>query len=452
MIRLAIHFTLFVSLTSLSFAIDFSELDSVVEGEMQRAQCPGAVVAVALDHEIVFACGYGKSNLDTSSPVTKDMLFRVGSTTKLITATGLMLLAQEGRLDVHAPISRYVPDLEPTLGQVTTHQLLTHTSGLSDTNSMYGPHDESTLADKVRSLTAVEFFDEAGKIYSYSNPGYWTAGHVLESVAAQPFADFLQDRLFEPLKMSRTTFRPTVAMTWPLAVGHGPEGRGPPSVIRPLADNAATWPAGQMFSTAEEFAGFCIAFMKAWHGEGNLPIHPTMASVISAPHVEVPHSNRHYGYGLTVRQQSGLTWLSHSGSRLGYGSHIRMCPEKNLAIVILCNRTGVELLPVAEKVIAIVTGPSSGPAKETSPKATSIEELERHVGVYRNGKQTIVWRKKDSELCDQFGRQIQKLDEFHWLAQASRTGPTLEVTTVQDKNGMVSHLMLRGRAYKRVSR
>jgi CubicO group peptidase (beta-lactamase class C family) len=116
---------------------------------------------------------------------------------------------------------------------------------------MFGRHDDDALAAGIRSMRTDMLFTEPAAVYSYSNPGYWMAGLVVEQAAGRPFADAVDALVLRPLGMSRSTFRPTVAMTYPLAQGHATAGKGPPAVIRPAANNAATWPAGSLFSTVQ---------------------------------------------------------------------------------------------------------------------------------------------------------------------------------------------------------
>jgi CubicO group peptidase (beta-lactamase class C family) len=430
-------------------AVDFTTLDQVVERELADQRCPGAAIAIVHRDRLIYSKGYGLANVDTAQPVTSDMLFRTGSITKMITAAGLSILAEDGELDFHTPISQYVSELQPELRALTLHQLLTHTAGLADPNAMVGPHDDEALAEKIRELDGSYFFDRPETIYSYSNVGYWTAGRVLEARSGIPFAEFLDRRLFEPLAMRRSTFRPTEAMTWPLAVGHGPEGTAPPVVIRPLADNAAAWPAGQLFSTAPEFANFCNAFMQALTGKAAPPLSERMAARMAAPHVEIPHEGRHYGYGLSVSREGERTWLTHNGSRTGYGSLVRMCPQERFATIVLCNKTGVSLPPVVDEAIRLVLGTSAAVPSALKAEAIPPEEWKNYLGQYRNGKNWIELKVEDQQLIDGSGRLIQRLDEHHLLARSRPGLPARTLTAVAEANGQLTHLLWKSRAYKR---
>ena len=199
-------------------AIDFSAIDRVVAQELTDTHTPGAAVSIVSGDRVVFSKGYGVASVETREPVRPEMLFRLGSTTKMFTAAALVLLAEKGAVDLNAPIGNYVKDLQPKIARLPA-QLLSHTSGFLDEAPMFGSDDESALEKEVRSWTANRFFTEPGRIYSYSNPAFWLAGFVVESVSGKRYADEMTASLFKPLGMSRTTLRPLVAMTYPIAQG-----------------------------------------------------------------------------------------------------------------------------------------------------------------------------------------------------------------------------------------
>jgi CubicO group peptidase (beta-lactamase class C family) len=314
---------------------------------------------------------------------------------------------------------------------------------------MEGPHDETALENRIRELSDKDLFDAPDIMYSYSNAGYWTAGLVIENASRKRYADFLSDRLFRPLGMKQATFRPTVAMTWPLAVGHGPEDRSPARVIRPLADNAGTWPAGQLFCTASEFARFTIAFMNDGMIDDKMVLSQFIIDEMAKPHAVVPNDSRHYGYGLSIAEVDGLRWLSHTGSRTGYGSSVRMCPEKKFAVIILANKTGVTMSEAARQASEIVLGiPVQDKGKPTEVPLTT-EAMAKYSGVYRNGLNRFTLKvDKDSLYCSK-DRPIFSIGEGQLVAHASRDAPSLKFSLVCDNEGNVTHLMLNGRAYKR---
>lgn len=336
---------------------DFSALEGVVRKELAAANVPGAAVAVVHEGRVVYARGFGVANVETGEPMRPEMLFRLGSTTKMITAAAVVLLAEQGRLSLTEPISRYIPNLHPSIGRLTAHQLLSHQSGILDEAPMFGSHDDGAMKTEIESWTADKFFAEPGEIYSYSNPGYWLAGRLAEAVGGRPFADQVAETIFTPLGMTRSTFRPTLAMTYPLAQGHE-IADGKPRIIRPAADNSASWPAGSIFSNVMDLTRWMMAVVDSGQIGGEQVLPPGLFATLLSPRVQVPGTLVPYGYGV----QLGHTWgtelvVEHGGSRAGYGSTIRMMSSRRLGVVVLANRTGAGLPLTASAAMSAVLGP-----------------------------------------------------------------------------------------------
>jgi CubicO group peptidase (beta-lactamase class C family) len=274
---------------------------------------------------------------------------------------------------------------------------------------------------------------------------------VVEEVSGKPYADAVHDRILAPVGMKRSTFRPTDAMTWPLAIGHGPEGRGKPQVIRPLADNAAGLPAGQLFTSANDYARFCIAFMDNGKLDGKQVLSPIVIEKLSTPHVPVPGSTRHYGYGLSVEDQDGLRWLAHSGNRTGYGSQIKMCPAKKFAVIILCNKTGESLPRVANEAARIVLG-ISPPMPRREPKAEPIagSELQRYAGTYSNGRATLRLTVEDGRLRGPLGADIEWIGENRFRRSNALAGVEPELVFVPNQSGQIEYVVRGGRALRKI--
>jgi CubicO group peptidase (beta-lactamase class C family) len=142
---------------------DFEPLEKAALDELRESNTPGAALAVVSGDRIVYVKGLGLSNVETGAPVTPEMLFRIGSVTKMFTAALLATLAEDGKIKLDEPIGKYVRGLSPKLSQVTSQQLLSGTAGLIDGEPLYGPQDESALAKTVRSWNDDIFFLEPGQ-------------------------------------------------------------------------------------------------------------------------------------------------------------------------------------------------------------------------------------------------------------------------------------------------
>lgn len=379
-------------------APDFAKLEQTVQAEMKATNTPGAAIGIVKNGQLVYSRGLGVANVETQQPVTPETLFRLGSTTKMFTAAALVMLAEEGKLKLDEPVGKCIPGLSEPIAALTPHQCLTHTAGLTDESVMSGRHDDAALADGIRKMDASWLFTEPGKIHSYANPGYWIAGLACEELDKKPYADVMHDRLFQPLGMTRTTLRPTLAMTWPLALGHEVRG-GKPTIVRPQADNAATWPAGQIYSSIIDLTRFVAAFMDGGKLEGRQVLPPAVIEKLSAPHVPRPGDDGYYGYGLSVSDERGIHILQHGGSRTGYGSTIRLAPEHKLAVIVLTNRSSSSLPKTATAALETMLPfqPRVTESRKEIPALTE-QEMQQLVGTYTNHRQTIVLSVRDGQL------------------------------------------------------
>jgi CubicO group peptidase (beta-lactamase class C family) len=418
--------------------------------ELQATNTPGAAVAVVLGDHVIFSHGYGVASVETGAPITPDMLFRLGSTTKMFTASAVVGLALEGKIDLNGPVSRYISGLDPVIGQLTANQLLSHTSGLHDEAPMFGSHDETALGIGIHTWKANFLFAPPGRVYSYSNPGYWLAGYLAETVSGKPYADVIAERIFGPLGMTRSTLRPTMAMTFPMAQGHEIRD-GKPVVIRPVADNASGWPAGSIFSSALELSRFVIAFMNDGRADDRQVLPPKLIAIMSSPHAEIPGGDDHYGYGLDLSTSRGVHWVQHGGSRAGYGSTIRMAPEQKFAVIIVANRSGSGMPKLADAIVDSMLALDGKPA-EPAIHTLDAGEIHRCAGNYINGTSKVRLEADSGGLkanIDGSVERISKAGVKYLLAEPNGTGEPLKLVLVPDSNGRVEFVFVHGRAFRR---
>lgn len=370
---------------------EFGELERTILDELEEKKTPGAALAIVSGDRVVYAKGFGTASVESPSPVTPDMLFRLGSTTKMFTGAALVTLAEDGRIKLDAPIANYVQGLDPRVARLTAHNLLSNTSGLRDFAAPFVSHDDSALSEMVRTWKQEVFFTEPGRIYSYSSAGFWLAGFVIEEIGKKPYADMMDELLFRPLGMKRTTFRPLVAMTYPLATGHAPGEGGAPSVIRPAFNNVAMWPAGSIYSSVNDLSRFVIAMMNGGRLEGTQALRASVVSKLPARHVAMPGDpDAGYGYGLLTFNHRGVRMIMHGGFSRGYGSMIQMVPEHKLAVIVVTNRSGETLPNTREKALEMLLPLKPAPAQTAAAEMpVDEEEMKKYVGVYSHTPQ--VW-------------------------------------------------------------
>ena len=398
----------------------FARAEAAIRAEMQKAGIPGAAVAVVVGDRVVWAQGLGLANVETGAAVTADTLFQIGSMTKSFTAAAVLTAAVEGRLALDTPVSTYVSGLAGCVGVPTLTQLLTHTGGLIDEPDEFGPHGEEGLGAYQRTWTSEYCMLPPGRAFSYSNSGYALAGLALQEVDKKPFADVMTARVLAPLGMSRTTFRPTDAMTWPLAVGHRKAKDGTFEVVRPLANDARLWPAGTLYSSANEMARFVAALMNDGRVDGRQVLPARAVAAMRRAAARVPTTGQAYGQGLFLSGDD--LHAGHGGAMTGYAAEFdiedwRRIPgggnrerEQPIGIVVMTNADGVNPHPLLRAALAgtpyelIVIG-DGGPLPT---RVLTDREADRFVGRYANPRRVSVEvvRQGASLTLKRFGRDF----------------------------------------------
>ncbi|MGZ8845872.1 MAG: serine hydrolase domain-containing protein, partial [Pyrinomonadaceae bacterium] len=284
----------------------------------------------------------------------------------------------------------------PRLGQVTPHFLLSNSAGVNDFAPPFISNDDEALGRMVRGWKDDVLFAEPGEIYSYSSPGFWLSGFVVEELAGKPYADAMNELVFKPLGMNRTTLRPLVAMTYPMANGHNVGSDGVPLIIRPFYNNVAQWPAGSIFSNIGDLSRWTIAFMNEGKLDGQQILTPSMIKQMSTSHIPVPGENdSFYAYGLTTFRYQGVEFVAHGGFSRGYGSMIQMVPARKFAVIVLTNKSGETMRRTLNKASELGLGlkPDTPETPKPAPTLTAAQ-LAEYVGTFKGSTTWEVYLKE----------------------------------------------------------
>jgi CubicO group peptidase (beta-lactamase class C family) len=391
-----------ISAASAQTAIqDFSALESLIKEELQATNTPGAAISIVQGERVIYSKGFGVANVETGAPVTTDMLFRLGSTTKMFTAAALVTLSLQGKLKLEEPIGNYLTGINAKLSRITTHQLLSNTGGVADFAAPFISNDDEALGRMIRSWKEDALFtEEAGEVYSYASPGYWLAGYVIEERSKRPYADAMSELLFAPTGMTRTTLRPLQAMTYPLSMGHSLNDKQQPVVIRPAFNNVAMWPAGSIYSNVQELSRFVIALMNNGRVDGKQALAPEVPARLFGKYIRMPgEMDVYYGYGLLNFEERGVRMIMHGGFSRGYGSMIQMVPEERFAVIIQTNRSGETMPRTRMKAIELFLKlKDAAPPQPRTAQALSEREMTNFVGKYVNGPQSWEIVARDGKL------------------------------------------------------
>ena len=325
------------------------KIEIAVSAKMAERHIPGLSLAIVKDGHLISLQSFGLANVEDSVLVTDATVFRIASTTKPITATAAMQLAERGSLDLDAPVQTYAPTFPAKEFPITTRELLAHVSGIRNYR-----RGEPERTDHFNSLTdaLVIFKDdsldfEPGTKFAYSTFGYTLLGVVIEGASGMSFPDYLREHIFKPAGMSHT--QPDDArVTIPnRAQGYTPKTYG---VFdgdyrhgQPI-DSSYKLPAGGLVSTAEDVARFAIAVL-----DGVL-IKPETLALMSVNQKTRGGSETGYGYGWYTGSRAGRepgesVW--HGGVQAGFTSELWLLPKERFAVVVLTNLEGGGALGLA---------------------------------------------------------------------------------------------------------
>jgi len=441
-IRLALYL-LFASTTAAAqtATLDIPALEASANAELAATKTPGAAIGIVQDGRLVYAKGFGTSNVETGAPITPETLFRLGSTTKMLTAAAIATFVAEGKLDFQDRVGNYIHGLDPAIAALTVNQILSHTAGLKDEAIMNGRHDDAALGEEIRAWKSDWLFTKPGVIFSYANPGYWLAGYLAETLAGKPYADVIEDRVFEPVGMVSSTLRPLMAMTKPLSQGHDLV-KGKPAVLRPAPDNAANWPAGSVFSNLNDLSRFVTAMMNGGKLDGKQALSPKVVTALTTPHAKAPGWETPYGYGLNVQKTGGRVW-THGGARAGYGSFIVMLPDSQAAVIVLSNRSGESLEKTHLKIMQMLGAPPLETHDDMPDSAIPPGDFAKYIGSYRNGDNVRKIDERDGKLFLD-SNELRKGPDG-WLV--TKTG---QIFAVPGADGKTEYLYEGGRAAVRL--
>lgn len=442
------------ALTAQTTAADrFAAFDQAVADELNDTRTPGALVALVEGDRIVHALAYGVANVETNQPMRRDMVFPIASMTKMYTATTLLSLAEQGKIDVGASIGRYLDGLPPRLSAVTIHQILSHTAGFRDdagiTNRSY---DDGTIEQQVRAYDDNIFFTEPGEVFSYANQGFNIAGLIVQKAGGKPYSQMVQELVLTPLGMKHSTYRLPIVMTYPFSQTHGGPAGGPPQVQRPMGVSAP-WPVGGLFSSLDDLSRFAVAFMHDGAIDGKEAVPAAVFRRMAAPNVPV-HSQidgGRYGYGLITYEDRGVRFVEHGGTLGGSATDFVMVPDRKLAVIVFANRTS-HLTRTVEGALDVLLG--RGPAARTSALPLKPEEAGEYVGRYSQGAggaQEIV--RTEAGIGMRSGQTVLPLtrigrDAFT-VVFPGFTDP-IRVEFVRGSEGAIVYLHSRLRAFKRM--
>jgi CubicO group peptidase (beta-lactamase class C family) len=370
-------------------AMDAAEtaIDATVRTEMERSGQPGIALGITGCDRTLAVRTYGVADLASRHPVTAETLFEIGSIGKSFTATAVLQLVDEGRIDLEAPVERYLPWL--VVGQrrgdppIAASHLLSHTAAI-----VAGIDATPEAAFQVWSLRDLPMHSAPGERFHYSNVGYKILGLVLETVERKPYREIIRERVLNPLEMRATEPAITHEIRARLAVGYeylrddriGYTG----AALAPAPWLQTETADGSIASTAADMCAFVRMLLCRGAGPTGRLLSPEAFSLMTTAHAR-DETGGEYGFGLSIREVDGRRLVGHGGGMVGYLAAMETDPEAGLGAIVLQNGVGVDPVDLARTLLRIVREtrdgtPASAPRSASPAAATTGRNLS--TGVY----------------------------------------------------------------------
>jgi CubicO group peptidase (beta-lactamase class C family) len=323
------------------------ELQTELTTRATELEIPGAAVGIVHDGEELYAF-HGVTSIENPLDVDENTLFQFGSTGKTHTATAIMRLVEQGKVDLHEKVRKYVPEFkvrdEDVASEVTVLHLLNHTAGWSgDLLDPTGDGDDA-LERYVELMADLEQMTPLGKAMSYNNASLSLAGRLIQKVTGLVYEQAIKEMILEPLGLKNTFFFPNDIMTRRFAAGHNRKPDGTLEVARPWALPRSGWPAGGMSSNAADL----IAWARFHLGDGSPLLTKESLDLMKEPtfdmrggalgdYVGISWLMRDVAGGSGVSPDETVRLVGHGGNSIGQNSTFTMVPERGFAFVSITN-------------------------------------------------------------------------------------------------------------------
>lgn len=338
-------FSMTASPKSISNNDSYDAIDDYIERQMHRWNIPGVSLAIVEGDQIVHLRGFGHARPGGDAPTPQTPFF-IGSLTKSFTALAIMQLVESGKIDLDAPIQRYLPWFrvadQQASSQITVRHLLNHTSGLPGLLGMANLGDFDYRPDaterQARALSRLKLTRAVGSSFEYSNLNYNLLGLIIETVSGESYADYVQHHIFDPLEMRHSYASKDRAKQNGLATGHW-FWFGVPIPTPDFPIPLGSLPSGQLISSAEDIAHYLIAYLNdGRYGDAQI-LSPASIAEMHRPAAEMNEMGLpgHYGMGWISQGTGESRIVSHSGIVPDFGAFMALVPEQKKGIVLLFN-------------------------------------------------------------------------------------------------------------------
>jgi CubicO group peptidase (beta-lactamase class C family) len=410
------------------------QVDDYVKAAMLKQHIPGVSIAVVKDGKIIKAEGYGLANVELNVPARGDTVFKIGSVSKQFIAAGILLLAQEGKLSLDDPVSKFLDGTPETWNPITIRHLLTHTSGIVREAPGFDPLKIQNDADVIKTAYSEKLRFTPGEKWEYCNLGYFSLAEIIRKVSGKPWPDYLNDAIFKPLEMNATRTTDMTALVSNRANGYGWRDGN----YQNAAIYFALRPSGAFLSTVLDLAKWDAALYT-----DRLLKQSTRAAMWAE--AKLNNGKTHpYGYGWSLETVGGHKMIHHGGSLPGFRAQLARFLDDKVTVIVLTNSNSAD-----PETMAIDVAEFFIPNLIPTPTAVKVDPqtLDAYVGEYQQsvqGAATGRVTREGDKLMIQVGPTGEKREMFatndsRFFTAASRR---LFYLFAKDEKGQVTDLVV----------
>jgi CubicO group peptidase (beta-lactamase class C family)/D-alanyl-D-alanine dipeptidase len=380
--------------TRTDYSAVIASLTQFINEQLREKELPALSIALVDDQKIVWQEGFGFSDPKAKTQPDEKTIYRVGSVSKLFTDIAVMQLVEQGKLNLDAPVTKYIPEFRPRnpFGKaITLRQLMSHRSGLvreTPVGSYFDP-TAPTLAKTIASLNQTTLVYAPDTQTKYSNAAIATVGYVLERTQKSPFASYLKGAVLDPLAMQASSFEPTPqikknlskAFMWTI------DGR----TFEAPTFELGIAPAGCMYTTLGDLSKFMSAMFAGGQGANGRFLKRETLEQMWTPQKDEKGNKTPYGIGFRISDLQGHRAIGHGGAIYGFATTLFALPDEKLGVVVVATKDSVNAVTnrIANLALRMMLAAREGKALPQPEKTTPVpQELARKLaGFYANDKQ-----------------------------------------------------------------
>lgn len=395
------------------------QLEPVIKQLMQQSNMPGFAIAVVEDQKIVYAASFGVRNLASKQAVSTRSLFHMASITKPFVATSIMQLWEQGKIDLDAPLIKYLPYFrlaDERYKLITLRQMLSHISGFPDVRDYEWDkpqYDDGALERYVRTLGNQSLIAEPGAKFQYSNMAFEVLGDVIAKVSGMSFEDYVKRNILEPLGMKNSTLLVKQADPQLLSSPHVQGAAYDVEVSKVFPYNRMHSPSSTLYSNVLDMSRWAMANLNRGELDGKRILKSSTYDLMWKPAgAQFPE----IGISWFLRKHREYAIINHSGGDVGFVSNLVLIPEKKLAVVMMSNYDRAPLRLFTNAALDVALGLKPEPVALKIPidrvmyKTISKEGLEAAVKQYYD-------LKKNQPQSYEFGERQLNILGYNFINQ-----------------------------------